>query len=58
MKKMMLMLAVVVAMMSASAMALIVPPNLVGDANFNQIDASGVSAEGYTGFFISFVAPI
>ena len=39
-----------VSLMAGSAMALVVPPNLVGDSNFNQIDASITSAEGYTGF--------
>ena len=44
MKKIMLML--VVGVMTGSAMATVIPPNLVGDASFEQMDAAAGGAEG------------
>ena len=44
--------AVVVSLMAGSAMALVTPPNMVGDPHFNQLDVSGASpSEGFVGFW-------
>ncbi len=51
MKKKIVLMLVAVGLMASSAMALVVAPNLVGDSHFNQLDVSGTSVEGFTGFW-------